>query len=223
MKLKKNVLLVFGAIAPCCFGAYAQGTFWNLDFERARPILRHDCGIPCISRFNAIPGWTAALGEYEQDIIPYNFVSLGSPMLSLQGYWYVAPQIPVPLIQGYYSLLFQASVPGGAMVPSITQTGRLSQETRSLTFKTSSGIAYAHFDVFFEDVALPTTRLAVTDEYELWGADISDFSGDYGRLTFRGEGELDDIQFSPLEIPEPAAWSILLVGGAIIARFQKRT
>lgn len=218
------------AIATCCIGAYAQGTFRNLDFEQARFIIIGGLPIPegsfpSISAANGIPGWTAVIGPYELNSLPYNVFSLGAAEISLQGTWAVGPfGTPVPTIQGNYSLLLQASYPGAEVVPYIYQTGRLSLETRSLTFKINNGGAVVdeYFDVLFNDAELPTTRLAVTDNYELWGADLSDFSGDYGELKFRGQGLLDEIRFSPLEVPEPAAWSILLLGGAIIARFRKR-
>jgi hypothetical protein len=213
------------AIATCCFGAYAQGTFRNLDFERARLIPIEGWGFPYIATANAIPGWTAAVEQSTTDIIPYNVVSLGAPYITLQGTRVVSPfGTPVPTIQGDYSLLLQGSYPGAEVVPYIHQTGTLPLATRSLTFKINDGgvVVDEYFDVFFNDTELSTTRLAVTDDYELWGADLSDFSGDYGELKFRGQGVLDDIKFSPLEVPEPAAWSILLLGGAIIARFRKR-
>jgi len=213
------------AIAACCFGACAQGTFRNLDFEQARLILLGGQGIPYIATANAIPGWTAVIGPYQEDALPYNVFSLGSPAITLHDIRDHNPGGPVPVIQGEYCLLLQASYPGAEVVPYVCQTGRLSLEARSLTFKTSNGgvVADVFFDVFFNDTELPMTRLAVTDDYELWGADLSDFSGDYGELKFRGQGALDDIKFSPLEVPEPATWSILLLGGVVMARFRKRT
>jgi len=212
------------AIAACCFGACAQGTFRNLDFERARVILLEGQGIPYIATSNAIPGWTAVLWSVPTPALPYNVFSLGTPWITLHDIRDHNPGGAVPIIQGDYCLLFQASYPGGAVVPYISQTGRLSLETRSLTFKTSNGgvVADVFFDVFFNDAELSITRLSVTDDYELWGADLSDFSGDYGELKFRGQGALDDIKFSPLEVPEPATWSILLLGGVVMARFRKR-
>lgn len=213
------------AIATCCFGACAQGTFRNLDFEQARLILLDGWDYPCIATANAIPGWTAAVEQSTTGIIPYNVFSLGAPYISLRDIRDHNLGGAVPIIQGDYSLLLQASYPGAALVPSIYQAGWLSLETRYLTFKTSNGgvVSDVFFDAFFNDTELPITRLAVTDNYELWGADLSDFSGDYGELKFRGQGVLDDIRFSPLEVPEPATWSILLLGGVVMARFRRRT
>jgi hypothetical protein len=123
----------------------------------------------------------------------------------------------VPVIQGYYSLFLQASFPGAEVVPYISQTGTLSLDTRSLTFKTSNGvITDVYFDVFFNGTELSITRLGVTDDYELWGADLSDFSGDHGELKFVGQGVLDDIRLSPVAIPEPGIWSLVLLGGGVM-------
>jgi hypothetical protein len=173
-----------------------------------------------------MPGWTAVVGPYEESTVPYNVLSLGAPAITLQGVRAISPfGTQVPTIEGDYSLFLQASYPGADVVPYVCQKGRLSSDTRTLTFKTSDGGTGldVFFDVLFNDTELSTTRLAVTDDYELWGADLSDFSGDYGELKFRGQGELDDIQFSPLEVPEPTTWSILLLGGVVMARFRRRT
>lgn len=213
------------AIATCCFGAYAQGTFRNLDFEQTLLIPLEGWGYPYLATSNALPGWNGAARSDGVPYVPYNVLSLGSPAITLQGIWVISPfGTPVPPIQGEYSLFLQASYPGAEVVPYIYQKGRLSPDTRSLTFKTSGGGVGldVFFDVFFNDTELSMTRLSVSDDYELWGADLSAFSGDYGELKFRGQGELDDIKFSPLEVPEPAAWSILLLGGVVIARFRKR-
>ncbi len=213
------------AIATCCFGAWAQGTFRNLDFEQARVIPLEGWGLPYIATSNAIPGWNAAARSDGTPYIPFNVLSLGAPWITLHDIYDHNPGGPVPIIQGYYSVFLQASYPGAEVVPYIYQTGRITLDTRSLTYKISDGGTGldVFFDVFFNDTELLITRLAVTDDYELWGADLSDFSGDYGELKFRGQGELDDIKFSPLEVPEPAMWSILLLGGVVMARFRRRT
>lgn len=213
------------AIATCCFGAYAQGTFRNLDFERARFILLDGWGYPCMATANAMPGWTAVVGPYEESRVPYNVLSLGSPVISLQGVRAISPfGAPVPPIQGEYSLFLQASYPGAEVVPYIYQTGWLSLDTRSLTFKISDGGTGldVDFEVFFDDTELSITRLGVTDDYELWGADLSGFAGDYGELRFRGQGELDDIRFSPLEVPEPGISSLVLLGGGVLVVVSRR-
>lgn len=212
------------AIATCCFGAYAQGTFRNLDFEQARVILLEGQSFPSIATSNAIPGWTGVIWSHATPALPYNLVSLGAPWISLHDIRDNNPGGPVPIIQGDYSLFFQATYPGAAVVPYICQTGRITLDTRSLTYKISDGGTGLDldFDVFFNDTELSITRLAVTDDYELWGADLSDFSGDYGELKFRGQGVLDDIKFSPLEVPEPGVVSLLLLGAGVMVSRRKR-
>jgi hypothetical protein len=59
--------------------------------------------------------------------------------------------------------------------------------------------------LFFRDTELSTTRIAVAEDYVLGSADLSDFQGDCGELTFRGQGELDGVLFSPLP-GQPSLW-----------------
>src|SRR5438045_2698296 len=81
--------------------ASAQGTFQNLDFEDATitPVLGNPDFPYAVYASNAIPAWTAYIGNSPQDIIHYNFLSLGAANVSIMDN--AGPRAP---LEGLYTI-----------------------------------------------------------------------------------------------------------------------
>lgn len=196
----------------CAVAVRAQGGFQDLDFESANVIL--DSSSPyypnAIDAANAFPGWTVSGSVTAPDVF-YNDISLGAPAISLQGAGSLEP-----VLQGNFSAFLQGPSGSGSQDASITQTGQIPAGAESLLFY---GENVADLQVAFNGHALPYLALGNGADYTIYGADITTLAGQTGPLTFTalpgGEALLDNIQFSPNPIPEPAAWMLLMAGMGI--------
>ena len=198
----RNLLLCLGiALAPHV--TYAQGTFQNLDFEQAQIIIN---GSPAlIATSNAFPGWTVLangvpLDEVQRDGVFWNGVGIGD---AGNGY----------ALQGNYSVLLA----GWGLHPlplAIAQSGFVPAGSESVTF-----LATGRLQVSFAGNPIMLHLVGETPYYDLYGADISAYAGQYCQLLFqtdpsgnRGINILDDIVFSPQSIPEPSRFGLLSMG-----------
>src|ERR1700728_2715948 len=105
---------------------FGQGTFQNLDFEEANPVVVSP-GV--VTAASAIPDWTAAIGEVQQTDIKENFFSTGAPEVVL-----LNATSPQPPLDGSYSVLLTGSFASA----SISQTGLIPAGTQSLFFDAES-------------------------------------------------------------------------------------
>jgi hypothetical protein len=109
-----------------CHSVLAQGTFENLNFEEANPVMIN--GSPYVTAASALPYWTAAIGGVQQSQLTENDPSVGAPWVMLvgPGFPYYSP------LDGNYSVFLQGS--GVSALPSISQTGTIPAGTESLLF-----------------------------------------------------------------------------------------
>jgi hypothetical protein len=136
--LKTTKLIAgFSATLLGLLSTHAQGTFENLNFEKARPISGGDpYDISAVTAASALPAWTVTIGGVQQTEINLNDPSLGSPAVGLIS---VADQYGFSPIDGNYSVLLEGSFP--TSTPSISQTGVIPTDTQSLLFEAQPGVA----------------------------------------------------------------------------------
>ncbi len=216
MKLRTTAFIV----AVSCSAA-AQGTFQNLNFEQANPVIV--VGSPYypyeVTAASALPDWTVTEGGIQQTQITENDPSLGSPWIVLIS---TADTLGFAPIDGNYSVLLQGS--GFSSVPAISQTGLIPDSTQSLLFEAqSAGFGSLALQVGTQTV--PFTAVGTGPNYTLYGANISAWAGQTEQLTFSAlqsasglnNWVIDDISFSPNAVPEPGVGVLAVIGGLLIA------
>jgi hypothetical protein len=199
-------------------------SFVNLDFESAKIISV--IGGPnypyTIATTNALPGWTVFIGGSQITQINYNDPAVGSTFVNL---WATNGQ----QLSGSFSVLLQ----GGFNPPAtISQTGLVPIGTESILFEAQQlngqpGIANLVVSLGGQD--LSTSALATGLNYTLYGAAIPvAFAGQSEQLEFSALGGLnnytiDNIQFSASSVPEPGAFGLFALGGALLGlRHRKK-
>jgi PEP-CTERM motif-containing protein len=162
----------------------------------------------------AMPGWSGYVGGGQIGGVAYNTVGIGGAVISFHDSTSLFPPI-----QGNYSVRLQpSSVPPTSV--AISQTGLIPQGAQSLQF---FSLASA-FQVTFAGQAIPLVRIGATTRYDIFGGDISAFSGMSGELRFTGGGALDNIYFSDQAIPEPSVACLVTLGAGLLAWLgRKRT
>jgi hypothetical protein len=188
--------------------------FANLDFESA---VINTSGAPQfhVVANDAIPNWTAYLGVNAQTYILYNAVNLDAAGVSIQGTNTPTPSL-VP-IQGNYSIFLQGAslnVPGATA--AIGQTGQIPTDALSLIFWGSVGLG----SVSFNGQSLSLSVLGSTANYNIYGADISAFTGQTGQLLFTAQPQgyifFDNVQFSSSAVPEPSPLALSALGALLL-------
>jgi hypothetical protein len=217
--LLSGLALLLGA--SCATG---QGTFQNLDFERATiaptPV---GGGTYPADPAQCFPGWTVG-GSGQYLAVMYNDLSLGAPAICLMGPTFPNSVGYTPL-QGSYSVLLYYDNPSIVPPPTLSQTGLVPATARSINFLVGNGEtggAVSMNGVNIPLVPIPGGRLA---------GDISAFADSVAQLTFSispsrvGDNGMyfDDIQFSTSVVPEPniltlSALGALLVGWRALGR-----
>jgi hypothetical protein len=229
----KITILIFGLALT----ASAQGTFQNLDFEEANPVV--DPGgqfYPYdVTATSAFPGWTVYLGNIQQTDVLQDLYTSGQASVDVFGPDYPAAgangNLNPGTIDGHYSTLLQAgNLPGSqALVgASIVQTGTLPSDTQSIEFKAWQPFL-TPFTVSFNGIPMAPVILGSGPNYTLYGANIPLSYGTTGPLEFTSDysdtGEswlgLDDISFSDMAVtPEPNPLILTGIGGLIFAMRQ---
>ncbi|HZM03114.1 MAG TPA: PEP-CTERM sorting domain-containing protein [Candidatus Saccharimonadales bacterium] len=208
----------------------AQGTFQNLDFEQANPIiiLGSQYYPYEVTEASALSYWTVTYGTVQQTQITYNDPSTGSTWVVLvaPGSMGVPPGSSYRLaaIDGRYSVLLQGGITAPAA--SISQTGLIPISTKSLFFDAEAGSG--PFAVSVGGRNIPFEAVGTGVSYTLYGADISAWAGDTEPLTFSAlEGGglnnwlIDDISFSTAAVPEPSSILLTGVGGLMLAFYRR--
>jgi hypothetical protein len=197
--------------------ALGQGAFQNLDFESAQviPVSTNANGSVNIATANALPGWSAFAGANQLSLIPYNSQAEAAwPVVGLYG-------SNVTVIGGNFEVMLTS---GG----SISQTGLVPANAESLLFG-AAFIASPPFVVSLDgqNLSYEVISNALNSQgysYTIYGADISAFVGQVETLAFSapGYGILDNIQFSPITIPEPSAISLICLGSGVLFYVRRR-
>lgn len=203
----------------------AQGSFQNLNFEEADPVVV--VGSPfypyTVTTASALPNWTVAVGATQQTQIMDNDPSLGAPAVMLvssgPGTGSFLP------INGNYSVLLTGSFPSA--LPSISQTGIIPAGAQTLLFKADPGVGGMNVSIGNENVAF--SAVSTGPNYTLYGANISAWAGQAELLSFTAEQspglnnwEIDDISFSPNSVvPEPSPLALMGIGGFLFAFYRR--
>ncbi len=202
-----------GALALVFAGqTRGQITFQNLDFEQGKavPVRSKDDDDNLVKESAALPGWTVYYGNKAQSSIEYNDFELTKANVS----WLTTsfhPSAPQGLAHGQHYLLLQegscgSSDPGDPSpweMVSIAQTGTIPTSAKTLTFSAS----LSQLDVTFDGVDLPMQVVSAHNGYDVFGCDISAFSGQTGQLEFTAGDHytyLDNIGFSSSLLAQPA-------------------
>lgn len=195
---------------------FASGQdFVNLDFEDTTitaVLINSFSGY--YDYIATVPGWTWSptsnfVAVNADTMVSLNNIALDAPAVTLQG----ANSSFTPAIQGMYSILLQG---GSSFVPStsyscIGQTGQIPAAAESLIYWGGA------LQVTFDGHLLTPVAISIFANYTVWGMDISAYAGQTGELRFTkpwlntnfSDGALlDNIQFSPVPVPEPSALAL---------------
>src|ERR1017187_9657695 len=194
-----------------------QGAFVNLDFEQAiAPLVPDGGGKVPVAR--ALPGWTGYVGGGPVSVVWYDDRAIDAASISV--FDRLAPEQPLRPLEGNYSawLMGSTSLAGQQQAAAIAQIGQIPADAKSIRFLFST--TYLP-ELTFAGQTIPLVELDANTSYTTVGGDISLFAGDTGELRFpvlpgHGGGLFDNIQFSPVAIPEPTTLVLSLLGVLIV-------
>jgi hypothetical protein len=196
--------------------SFAQGTFQNLGFEAAdpRPVPGGPAGH--VQFVPAFPGWTCTVNGRQQSSALFNNLN-ATPALALYGPGFDP-------LDGSYSALFQASTLFLPSEVSLFQSGLVPDDALSLRFLATSPAALGDgsLSVSLNGTLLNYSVLQDFGAYSLYAGDVSSFAGQLAELRFSDTVApggmstlmLDAVNFSPVAVPEPSAWALLVCGTA---------
>ena len=213
MRLQTSAWLVGGlALLLSAAGTLGQGTFQNLDFENGTFIPISGDPFGSVEWTPAMPGWTGYIGTIQQSLISLNSLSLSAANIAIMG-----PDFPSPgLFHGQYYVVLQNSFPVATDVPAISQVGMVPVGSQTIQFWTGDQYAVG-FGVSYGGHQISLSQLGSTANGRwMWGGDVSAFAGQTGELRFRGNGYLDNIQFSDQPIPEPGVFGLSALGALLL-------
>lgn len=179
--------------------------FRNLNFEWAQyHRINPGSPLPEVDPNAAFRFWTLEAvpdDPHMHFFTLWNEITIGSPAINIitrdgpGGGW----------IEGNHSALLQNGV-GRNIEVRLSQRGQIPGATMSINFLSAS---WGRGAVLIDEE--PISLVKVGDR---WWGDVSQYAGLSVDLSFRGTMFIDDIQFSPIVIPEPSA--ICLAGIALI-------
>jgi hypothetical protein len=206
--------LSFAALAFCWQIAPGQG-FVNMDFEDTTiTAILINSFTGYYDYIATVPGWTWSPENNDAAVnadtmVSLNDIALDSSAVTLQG----TNSSFAPSLHGMYSIFLQG---GSASVPStsysaIWQTGQIPATAKSLIYWGGA------LQISFNGQLLTPVAIGNAANYTVWGVDISPYAGQTGELRFTkpwldtnfSDGALlDNIQFSPVPVPEPSALAL---------------
>jgi hypothetical protein len=217
--MKTKIIPILTILVLPTTSGFSQG-FINLGFEQADvsgyPVNSSD--VPVASAF---PGWEVLEGGSQIPQVWYDGTSAGGNLISI----WDANTPGTDAIQGQYSAALFASL---NVSSSISQTGTVPIGTESLLFDMYANPGSFTVTLGGETLSLTPLGEGTTSHadypYTLYGANISSFAGlSDQQLTFTSlaggqpnEMILDNIQFSPSQVPEPGALGLSAVGGLFL-------
>jgi len=201
--------------------AFSQGTFQNLNFESANPAGLTNL---YVAFSDAFPGWTGYIGTHTSPvgIAGYNFISGGSALITL-----ITPTAPPwytnSVIAGNYTATIAAGLSGatGALASaSIAQIGTIPINARSIRFSAQTA---NYLSLTFNGTNVPFFAVSAGPNYNIYAGDVGAFAGLTGELRFTEQAAisepvtaLDNIEFSPLSIPEPSSLTLAVIALGIL-------
>jgi hypothetical protein len=204
--MRRTVLAVVVA-ASLIISARGQG-FSNLDFESAYNLTNANTYVPVA---NAFPGWTVYSGAVALSQVYYVSNNFAGPFT------------PVELEGGSLALngVFSAALFDGGL---ISQTGLVPASAQSLEFEASSSVDLA---VTLGGHSLPYSVVSNGGGYSVYGANIPvALDGQLETLSFgiqfSGQTLIDNIEFSPTSVPEPAERGLIGIGAVLVGLRSRR-
>jgi len=220
--------LPLAAAVFCAFPAWpaAGQSFSDLNFESTTVPPGQAPG--SVSTDEALPGWTAYLGNVQQSEVLYNYTYNTDATVDLLGPgWKEVPNIEPGVIDGNYSVYLQAGYYGMFVSASISENGEVPLTAQSLQFKAWEMFG-GGFTVSFNGNDLPLNLLSTGtapsgQPYDVYGVNIGQYAGQTGLLEFTEPAGadndllLDDIRFSPMSVPEPSPLVLTGIAAAMLA------
>jgi hypothetical protein len=219
------------ALLLSAIGAAGQGTFQDLNFERAT-LTNYSPGSIQVQVSDALPNWSAYLFNGQtlpQTYVWYDGLSLGGAAISVvDGKWPGGVYPSLTPIQGSFSLLLFGGGMGNDVSSIISQTGLVPSGTMSLQVKMSWFYAAPVITLGGQTVSM--VPLATFPSYTLYGSDVSPLAGQVATLSITEPPPayglippsyvfLDDIRF--VTIPEPNVFALSALGALLIGRSVK--
>jgi hypothetical protein len=211
MTTLKRITMTLAVAAIFIISTRGQG-FQNLDFESAQNLPGNPGNGVLVPATNALPGWTAYGGPIHGG-------------LALSSIYYVSNSLgnnssAVELEGGSLALSgnFSAALYDGG---SISQTGLVPSNAESLQFEASS--LYVVLQVTLGGQSLSFSTLSEGPDYVVFGANIpAGMDGQTEALTFSAPSAvgalIDNIEFSPMSVPEPSACALIGVGAILLGQ-----
>jgi hypothetical protein len=203
-------------LAGIAVSATGQG-FTNLDFEQAR-VVSHDSMFGFLDWSLAAPGWSHSSGNDTQRIY-YGQRHFGVSQVYLLMDAQSPTWAPGTQLAGNYSFMFSSGHQTGDPATPwtqayLSQTGLIPENTKSIRF-----LAKGLFQIYVGGSAVPVIPLGIEDGF---AGDVSSFAGKSAELRIVNtapprngtEVIIDNIEFSPLAVPEPAMGALMVLGFA---------
>lgn len=233
-------LVRWSLLSLVLLSAQHGSAFENLDFEQAMPVTTGDeFTICCDQRIeDTLPHWSATqfnfansttisedpdVGAYYNSwhigVFPaiFNLTDGGDPNIP------TAPFLTFPPVEGMFSLsidtreLLSAELFQTGIVPTGSRSIRFSGDYFDDIFAIQPSEPPAeNIDLYLEGNKLSVLELSRTGEFKMYGANIpAALAGNSAELRFSVKTNellfLDDIQFSPIPVPEPTTLTSLLI------------
>jgi hypothetical protein len=226
--MKTKIITIIVLLSGARFG-FAQG-FVNLDFNSANI----PSGTPpsFVPTSEAIPGWTAYLGNNPQASVYYDSLAIGSVNISILDGNSIAGG-PIP--GNNYTVVLQAGNGGGSggapnTTASIAQTAMVPPTAESIMFTASLPFGPG-WQVTINGQPISVSQIgSINSYYGVFAGNISAYAGQVDQLEFTalygpyGNNSdvaenlyLDNIQFSASPVPEPNSFGLFALGGLFVA------
>jgi hypothetical protein len=210
--------------------------FQNLDFESVQIVHTGDFSPDSVNLSKALPHWQGTVENspvsfaiYDAMVLDYNAVGIYDTDPLQDGG-------PGPMF-GKYSAYLESSW-NGTSVPAdaeISQTGLIPSNTKSIWFATAPFLLA--YNMQPDDVkplfsvngqSISYTAMDVETNYTLWAADVSSFANTTAEIRFAlkvragGAVGLDNVSFSPQEVPEPSTLGLTALALSVLGLFGSR-